>query len=250
MKRFFIILIVLLISFLAYIAYHFITLPKAENKVIIPEKKYSFFYEPELEMTIPIYLSNQEIVSQISDIGVIASLDNQTKFLVDNVKLNYLYEYLHNDEVLHHYELSFILPEIESSYYIDDLFLDIEIDLTNYSFYLGSINVLYNPTYYNNDFFYWDYLQATKNDGAHIKELQIGYSDEVLIDQVLVDNKILPYYLKNGEIIIEVEHNMQIFDQTFIIFEYGDQKQIIKNFKFFYHYDLLNNINYNEYKLI
>src|SRR5690554_2679559 len=106
MKKFLVVLIVILLGFLSYIAYYYLTKTEKEVLILVPQKRYSFYYDEDQIMNIPIFTNNQNIINSFSDIASISNLDNSIKLMLDNISINYLYNYLHEDEILSHYELS------------------------------------------------------------------------------------------------------------------------------------------------
>lgn len=250
MKYFFTTLIIILLIFIGYLTFQYINKEEVDDIIIIPEKKYSYYYEEDIKMEIPFFVSDLSIVENIGNQATISNVDNTIKLLIDEIEPIYLYNYIHENVLYYYFELSFNLPELETSYKIDELYLNLEIELNMYSFFIGEINVYYDEETYYRDFFYWDYLQASKNDGAHISELIIGYSDVLKLDKVIINNETFDYIDLGDEIKVIIRTDEVIFDQTYIIFTYNDSKQIIKNFRFFYHYDILNGVRYRIYKLI
>lgn len=248
MRAFITLIIIGGVGVLAYFIFAFFNKTTDEIKIIVPEKYYSYIYEEDTVMDVLFYSNDISLANKIADEAFILNVDESFKLPIDLLQVNYLYTQMYDKKDLYLFELLFYLPKIEASYEIDDLYFLLTIDGEDVSLYLGSINVYYNKDY-NSEFFSWTYIEGEKNKGAHLDKILIGYEGDIIPTDILIDNKLVDFIVDkySKELIININSKDIIFDSTFIIFINNNQRQFINNFKFFYHYDLLTNIENREY---
>ena len=252
--------VLLLISFLTTTVIMFLFFQnKKEVKYLTINTEYAYVYNK--EFIIEVYYFCNELKNPISNLSFIKStyLTSQTNtkklevavYSVENLGSENFY-----NEVFYQFNIKIVVPNLKSDWSIVDTIL--LINLVNYqqiSLNLGHVSIYYEPI--SNDIYQVSSLYADKNTNylvSRINKITLeGFLQQSIeLVEVFVSKYVnVLFYFEGSNVIIEIEFDLFLYNNAFILLIYSDNsKQIINNFLFFWDTYLLNNnvsiINVNQ----
>jgi len=220
---------------------------KPPMRLISAQKYYSYLYEDEMEMQVPLYVN--DINHPINYIDSYESIqltnEDQSKRLdmsLSKIVLGYEETYL--NEIYNQIILFMEIPDLNQDFQIEDLYL--EINLVNddaYFISLGSLSLVYiNATSSALD---WSALDGSKPSGSFISRLgQISIEYQTLTDQIdrieIGFEAEVEFEVLSNQIDLSIPfENCLLDDIPVIIYYESGSVQTIANFKYMFDYQIL-----------
>jgi hypothetical protein len=216
-------------------------------KMITVATNYSYVYEDEKDLIIPIYLNSKDHILSLKDSYQMVYLTNELetkKVEVELVKIleDQKEEYL--NETFIKYNLYFYLPYLGEDFYIDDLYIHITLlNDISYKFYLGTFTLFHLEL--KSDQINWVSLYGLKKANSFLSRLsEIHVEFDSLLANI-IDIKVdhltnIIYEVIDHKIIIKLEDNPYLLNYVPIIIYYDNLDiDVIFEFNYVKDYQIL-----------
>jgi len=241
----FIFSLVVLISMMAIIITN--NIEKVPKRLLSVQKYYSYLYEDDLEMKIPLYLNDIDhpIAHASSYDAILLTNPDESKMIqLELSKITYGYEEFYLNEKFYQMTLHLELPNLGEDFLIEDLVMKVSlVNGDSYEFSLGVLSLMSITS--DSDALDWSALEGRKNESLFISRLKtiiIEYTTCLKeIDNILIgiDSQVA-FNVEQDQIVLTIVDQYILMDDVPIIIHYSDGSiQTIANFRYMFDYEIL-----------
>jgi len=220
---------------------------KIEKRILTVAQYYSYLSVEEGRMEIPIYLNekNHPLSNQESYMSIYFSNADETKKIQMHLKeINYGHVESYLNGIYHQYLIELELPYLNYDFFIQDLFMHIElINNDQYDLYLGSFSLCYIEN--SDDVLQWSGLNGNKAENNFLSRLKEIYIDYESMDSEISHIKIgvdldVAFSIHEGRITLAIPEDSYLLNTVPIIIYYvNNQIQVIHPFRYLVDYQIL-----------
>ncbi|MCF7930856.1 MAG: hypothetical protein K9L02_05060 [Acholeplasmataceae bacterium] len=241
----FIFSLVVLISMMAIIITN--NMEKVPKRLLSVQKYYSYLYEEDLEMKIPLYINDIDhplAHASSYDVILLSNPDEHKMIQMELSKITYGYEEMYLNEKFYQMTLHLELPNLGEDFLIEDLVMKVTlINGDSYEISLGVLSLM--STYSNSDALEWSALEGRKNETlfiSRLKTITIEYTTclkEIDTIRIGIDFEV-DFSVEQDQIVLTVFDQYILMDDVPIIIFYSDGSiQTIANFRYMFDYEIL-----------
>lgn len=226
-----------------------LNLPKAPpNSIKVISESHYILYDNAQKIKVKFFTVKRDLI-QGEDIlgGFIQNDDASIKFMIDTIEVVKIHNESYLNEVYYGYELHINLPEITDTYYLESLYLKLNIQDKVYSFFAGSLYVEYPQI--NENYIEWYGLEGIKDDGPQLFQILVDLKQQDLIEEIQIGPNIVDFFIGLNNLVIEVEPNPYVFSSTFVKINTYLGVTYLPNFTYFMNYELLSSGLYVTYRI-
>lgn len=208
------------------------------KKLIVLEKNHAHIYRDDEYIQVPFFVNIEEIdlFDDISNVRIYAS-DKSTVFPIDEIMIDKIHNEVFDSQLFYGYKFLLKLPNIKTTYHMDDVLLSFNTPLKKYEFKIGTLDVLYKENI--NQFTFYS-LEGTKQEFLPTLETIKVITDRFYeIDSIKVGNKTLIYEQNENNLTIKFDKSYFGLNNTFVEINYEGKTAYLPQFDYFSNYELL-----------
>lgn len=247
MKKY-IVFAVIMTVLVALLIYLYLPKPKLEEIYVISESHY-ILYESDMMVDIKYFSTTKDIlnIENISS-AFIYNSDQTIKFQIETLEIKKIHDERYLDALHYGYALQLKLPEITDSYYMESLYIKIDLTDKNYEFFAGSLYVEYPLD--NANYIQWYGIEGIKDNLPRLSQILIDVHTSVQVEAAYVGPWLTTHFLGSGNIVLNIAPNDYVFTTTFVKIHTSLGITYLPNFSYFVSYELLNAGLHHNYVIL
>lgn len=215
-------------------------LPKKKpTEVIFLNQSHYILYDVDSEVSM-IYFTNDpdyHLINKYSA-GFIENEDLSIRFIIDQFKQTKIHNENYQDITYFGYKITFSLPDITDSYYMEKLYLNLDTNGKEYRFFAGELFVEYHDFY--EKIIPWTGLEGIKKESPQLSQIVIDVNEKVDINEVFIGPHQVTFFYGDSVLIIDAPDDTYIFYDTYVKIETELGVTYIPQFNYFSNYQLLH----------